>query len=375
MTTRWMVRCVALWLTSASLAYAQSESRHPDADNLRDPVGTRYLSRSDSATADAELSRLARQLRALRPQPVSGLEFGRIVDVSVRYGVIAVADQGSYEVTLLDTLTWSPSTFGQYGEGPLDFRTLVAVEVRSPNRLSLFDVALGEKLVAIEDRHGPRLLSVVPPRVSARSVCLRTRRPIALAPSGLAPGASTGSEMVEALLMELDSTGTPQRRFGETYRARSPLTRRIMSEAVMGCSATGDVVVGYVSLPYVRVYGEHGRLRHTIRMRDYVQAMSIERRDANGRASIGLDPATREFSQSRRVVEIASGVFAVQLATLRVDRRSIVTARLDTYLVSSASGDGVYVGDHLPYLASGDGLPSIGFVDDPEPGLRRLVPR
>lgn len=375
MTARWCVRLIALFATSTTLLQAQSEVRHPDADNLRDPAGTRYLSRADSTTSDADLLRLARQLRALRQQAVSAGEFGRIVDVSVRHGLIAVADQGSYEVAVLDTATWTPSVFGQYGSGPLDFRSLVAVEVRAPNRLSLFDMALGEKTVAIDDRDAPRLLSVVPPRVAARSVCLRTRRTIALAPSGLLPGASTGRETVEALLMELDSAGSPLRRFGESYRARSPLTRRIMSEAVMGCSALGDIVVGYVSLPYVRVYGDNGQLRHTIRIRDYAQAWSVERRDANGRQAIGLDPTTREFSQARRVVEVAQGVFAVQLATLRVDRRSIVTDRLDTYLVAARSGAGVYVGDHLPYLASSDGVPVVGFVDDPEPALVRLVPR
>ena len=175
--------------------------------------------------------------------------------------------------------------------------------------------------------------------------------------------------------MELDSTGEPLRGFGESYRAASALTRRIMSEAVMGCSASGDVMVGYVSLPYLRVYGENGQLRHTVRLLDFSQAWSIERRDANGRASIGIEPTSRELSQARRVVEVSAGIFAVQIATLRVERRRLVTARVDTYLVASRTGAGVYVGDHLPYLASADGLPRVGFVDDPEPALVRLLPR
>jgi hypothetical protein len=314
-------------------------------------------------------------LRALRQQPVNAAEFGRIVDVSVRHGLAAVVDQGFFEVSVFDTATWSGSTFGQQGSGPLDFRTLVGVDIGAPNRLTVYDMALGLKTLSIDDREAPRLLAVVPPRVSAMSACLRRDRLIVIAPSGLMPGAVADGANVEPLLMELDSAGNPARRFGDSYRAENPLTRRMMSQAVMGCAATGDLVVGYVSLPYLRVYGVDGQLRHTIRLRDYAQGWSIERRDANGRASIGLGPDTREVSQSRRVVHLEAGIFAVQVATLRFDRRSVVTARLDTYLVSSRTAEGVYVGDHLPYLASADGVPSVGFRDDPEPALLRLVPR
>lgn len=375
MPHRWIVRLACLCATAASLAQAQAEIRHPNADNLRDPPNTRVLSRAGSTTTSAELQGLARRLRMLKPEPVKGPEYGRIVDVVVRNGRVAVADQGFYAVTVLDTVAWEPSTFGQQGSGPLDFRTLVAVEFSAPHRLSVFDAALGQKTLAIEDPATPRLLAVVPPRVPVRSACLRPARPIVLAPSGLMPGASVAGAVVEPLLMELDSTGAPARRFGESYRSESPLTRRVMSEAVMGCTGGGDVVVGYVSLPYLRVYGADGALRHTIRLRDYTQGWTVERRDANGRASIGLAPETREFSQARRVVEVAAGIVAVQVATLRVERRSIVTARLDTYLVAARGGEGVYVGDHLPYLAAADGIPSVGFRDDPEPALLRLVPR
>lgn len=369
------VRALGLGVFANALVHAQSEVRHPDAENLRDRAGTRYLARADSVTAAPELMALVRRLRSLRSQPVGTAEYGRIVDVSVRHGVVAVVDQGFYEVTLIDTASWTPTVIGQQGSGPLDFRTLIAVDVQARDRLQVFDMVLGLKTLAFGGMTAPRAVSVVPPRVAVWAACLRQRTPVVIAPSAMMPGSPDAAGEVEPLLAVLDSVGSPSSRFGDSYRSPNPLTRRMMSAAVMGCSTRGDVAIGFVSLPFVRVFAADGQLRHNIRLRDYTQGWSVERRDANGRLSIGLAAGTREASQSRRIVEVAPDIFAVQVATLRVERGSIATARLDTYLVSAQSGEGVFVGDHLPYLAASDGVPSFGFRDEPEPVLVRLVPR
>lgn len=368
--------CAAGFILFAAELAAQNEIRHPDADNLRDPPGTRYLSRADTLSPSTTLMALARRMRDLTTAPFGEAEFGRIADVVVRDGKVAVADQGFHQVAVLDSTGANPIVIGQYGSGPLDFRSLVAVELRSSSELLTYDAVLGLKTIGIANQAAPRLHRIVPPRVSALSACLHTRLPILLAPSALMPGAAQVDGATEPLLMAVDSSGTPVRRFGESYKSVNPLVRRMMSEAVIGCSSREDVVLGYVSLPYVRVYGADGRLKHTLRLRDFVQAVSLERRDSQGRNSIGIDPNTREFSQVRRVVEVAAEILAVQVLTLRAAaRRGIVPVRTDTYLVSATSGEAVYVGDHLPLLAASDGFPTVGYVDDPEPALLRLVPR
>lgn len=352
---------------------AQSERKHPDERNLTDAPGTIRLARTDTVARDPQLRAAAQRLRGLTHSAVEGPEYARIADVAEGDGRAAVLDQGAFELVLLDSTLNEIGRVGQQGSGPLDFRTPVGVSVEGSSVVRVYDAVLGFKRVATDTGGRSRLLSVVQPKVLAMSACVAGREIVALAPSSLAnPSAAVGES--EALVAVFSATdGTIIRNFGESYRASNALTRRIMSEATVGCTASGFTGIGYISLPYLRVYSPNGELRWTYRLADYVQAFQLERSNERGQLSIGIDQSTRRFSQTRRVVALGSDLLVFQVGNLEVRRgRGLVELSLDTYLVSVRTGEAVFVGSHLPYLASSATQPTIGFLDEPEPHLVRL---
>lgn len=352
---------------------AQSERKHPDERNLTDAPGTVRLARTDTVARDPLLRAAAQRLRGLTTVAVEGPEYARIADVGEGAGHVAVLDQGALELVLLDSTLNEIGRVGQQGSGPLDFRSPVGVAIEDKNIVRVFDAVLGFKRVAFDTGGRSRLLSVVPPTTLAMSACLTAREIVAIAPSSLGnPAAAVGE--TESLVSVISATdGSTIRRFGESYRASNALTRRMMSEASVGCTASGFTGIGYISLPYLRVYSPNGELRWTYRLADFVQAFQIERNNERGQLSIGIDQSTRRFSQTRRVVALGNDLVAFQVGNFEVRRgRGLIELSLDTYLVSVRTGEAVYVGAHLPYLASSANQPTVGFRDEPEPHLVRL---
>jgi hypothetical protein len=316
-----------------------------------------------------------RRLRSLNESRITDIEFVRITDVAQGHEGTAVLDAGAWELVLLDSAQRELTRVGQYGSGPLDFRSALAVAFESSRVVRWYDGVLGLKRVEFASDGRARLLSTVAPTLSAFSACVGGTETVVLAPSSVEGSGASSAETENLIAVLRASDGRPRLRFGESYRASNVLTRHMMSEASVGCTATGHVGVGFVSLPLLRIYDVTGALRWSYRLVDFVQAYSIERLNDRGQATIGIDPSTRRFSQTRRVVGLGNDLLAFQVGEFEVSRREgLIERRLDTYLVSTRTGEAAYVGSHLPYLASGRDRPSIGFRDEPEPHLVRLSP-
>lgn len=374
-----LVLATLISVLAPGVAIAQSAVRHPDAANLAAPPGTVVIARSVGTPRAVSVAAAVADLRSLVVVDSVGAEegpesFGIIADVALRGQRIAILDRANFSMTLLDEALRPLLTVGRLGAGPLEFRSPVGLAFESDTVIRVLDGVLGLKRFSLnESDSSAQLLVAAALPVAVMSACLSSDELVALAPSSLRGGSSSQGD-VEPLLTVLTAPGEIVRSFGDSYRSPRALARRIMSEGVVGCSPRGTAVVGFSSLPFVRVYDARGRLTQTFQLSDFAFATTLEGPNERGQIAIGLDPNTRDWSSTERIAHLRDGLFAVQVAHRRVNARarSIDLLRLDTYVIDEVSGEGVFVGSELPFLAgAGDGW-AVGFSNEDVPKLYRL---
>lgn len=378
--TRFMLY-VGMSIALAGSLKAQQQERHPDRHNLSRFGSAVEVSRTDTSSRVLELARLARQMRgAVQERSIGSLDdtsevvFGTIVDVAVRRGRTVVFDRSMQRILLLDRDLRVRSEIGRGGSGPSEFRSPVAIGYESDSVLRAYDASLGLKRFRLPtpDSLGS-LLSATPPSVAVMSACLESSDPIVVAPSSLQRGREVIGN-VEPLVSILGADNRASRSFGESYVSSSPLVRRIMSEASLGCSPQGLVAVALEKLPFVRIYGREGELLRVWKIRDFTIGYSISEPNERGQPSIGLDPATRRMSTVARIVHAVGSVFIVQVAVseLSANRREFPQVALDTYLMDASSGAATFVSSQLPLVAALDGARLTAFRNDPFPSVMHL---
>lgn len=381
-SVRFRVALVAAVLAAlAPASHAQATVQHPTAPNLRARETDVSVSLRDTVARDPRL-RLWRDalVGARRADSVGSLDgevqeaFGTIVDLAVSGSIVAVLDQSQMRVVLLNRDLGVLGDVGRQGSGPSEFRAPINVTIVA-DTLRVYDAALGLKtfVLSVSPRFGARMISAVQPVVAVQTLCFRNGGMYAIAPSSLQPGRETARD-IEPLVSILRPDGSVGGTFGESYASPSPLVRRMMSEGVIGCDARGRALIGLVKLPFVTAYSEDGRSMRRLRVRDFELSRSLERPNARGQMSIGLDPETRSISTLSRIVHLEGDVFAVQVSRFELspNRRSFPEVEVQTYLLSLSSFEAVSVGNHLPRIGHVDSTYLYTFANEPFPRLVRL---
>jgi hypothetical protein len=358
---------------------AQQTIVHPTAPNLRTEGGAVRALRTQRTSKNVDLERFAARIRSARRIDSIGtvdgderLAFGRIQDVGVnRFGRLAVLDYSNMEVRLLGPDGTPSARFGRRGGGPTEFRNPVAVWWDADDRITVVDGVFGAKRFTLS-ANGPVVLSKrLEVITGATGACGDGSQVVLYAPilANAARGA-TASRVVH----RFDSTGNLLRSIGDAYKTDVPLVRSDMSEGIVACAPSGASVYALSKLPFIHLLDGRGGPRWSVRFDDYTVGRVTEEINSTGRRSIGLDPDRPDFSLIRRMTVLNEQFVLVQIAHSSIAslRRRQEWGALDTYVTHLASGETVFVGDHLPMLTGAFGGVLIGFENDPYPRIVRL---
>ncbi len=363
-------------------ARAQSVIVHPTEENLRSPANTRTVTRADTVTGIAALDNLARQLRSARVMDSIGAPdgdgptgFGMIRDVTVLPdGRVAVIDRANSTVRMFDYNGTYLLSFGRDGGGPTDLRTPISAWAGPKDQLAVYDVSLGLKFLQPDGNGGATLAKLLRVNAVPTGVCSVGNRIFALSPSLPAqPGAtaspSNNAAAAPVSVRVFDADAQPVGAFGEPYKSSSGFIRFTMSEGEIGCASDGTVVTALSKLPFVQGYTSDGDVRWTLRMTDFQIGRHLEQGNERGQQAIGLDPQNPTNSFTLRLREVSRGMLLVQvgLMTPKSLRDRTMWERIDSYLVETSSGRGVFVSSSLPLVAGGVRDRVFGFSNDPYP--------
>lgn len=371
-----VLRSVLMLVLASSSTQSQSAGVvHPDAASLVSPPGTILLSKRDTLARSAELGRLGSSLRrAARVDSLGSLDgpvdesFGMIMDLTVdSSGAVYVLDMANLQVLVFRQGSRIPVVIGRQGSGPLEFRGPVSLWTEANGEVAVVDAALGAKFFRVQRSGQAQLTRSIRMLGSPMSACGFGGSVFAIEPS-VQDGSTQRSEY-RLVRVYSQATGEVTRSFGETYEADTPLIRTIMSEGAIGCSGDGTIILALSKLPFVVGFSARGERLWTVRLRDFTVGRSIERLNARGQQSIGLDPTDPRNSFIRRITPISGGYAVVQVGfmTSASLRNGTIWERVDSYLLRTSSGEGVYIGDKLPLLGGVHGNRAFGFENDPFP--------
>lgn len=337
---------------------AAAQRVHPTPENLSHPT-TAVIRRADTLSGDAATDALARRLRALRPvhriggeDATGGADFGRIADVTVdRVGRIIVLDEQDKSVSRWTTEGRAAGRFGRSGGGPLEFHSPTGLLVQDDGTVVVLDRALGLRRFAWDS--AARYLDAWQAGRTYEDAC------------------ASGNEIV-ALRWHDDRTvaqvigprGERVRGFGLEYRSDVELTNRLLSGGRLGCLHRGKVATTNIILPYVWIWDREGRSVAVTGLGEFSPMGVTE--EENG-LTYRLPP--EGYEAVRRIVSVGADHFLVQLffQTLESSRERAEYQELRSYLISSVTGRGVYLGTALPVIASAPWPHLIGWRNDPVP--------
>lgn len=344
---------------------------HPTRENLpRRSELAASIPRTAIPRGEDALARFARRLaRARTIRSIGQLEgapalvFGMVEDVTTdETGRFFILDSRYNNVRVHNAAGAPLGSFSGPGRGPGELVSPEALERDRQGR------------IVVADRHNvikffaPRGESFAPAgTVAVRFVpedfCLLGDR---IYVQGIA---ATG--MIHAF----SAAGTPIRSFGQPYRSANWLVRNQLSDGPVACSEEAGVVVTmFKYLPIVYGYSEDGRLLWASRLEDFHAIRIVEERDERGVPEVSFDGG-KAYDLAVSLQDAPNGLVVVQ--TARYTPESVRDARepaeLDTYVLSAATGQGVYVGNGLPRISAVSRERVLAGVSDPFPQVRILA--
>lgn len=353
----------SLFVATLVAAPLAAQIHHPTPANLQArPTAT--ISRTDTLSGDPATDALARRLRALRPvrklggeDAVGGADWGRIADVAIdRKGRILVLDEQDKSISRWTFEGRAEGRFGRTGGGPLEFQSPAFLAIGGDDTLIVADRMTGIRRFAWTST--PVSLATWTPGKSYRDLCA--------GPLGVV-GRRPEDDGTVAQIFGPD--GERVRGIGARYISDNAFTARLLSEGRLGCLPNGSVVGTNIILPYVWIWDRAGQTLATVELVSFTP-MTVTDVDN------GLRYSTPEggYDAVRRIVPIGPDHFLVQLfyqdaASIR-ERAEYREVR--TYLLSSRTGRGLYLGTSLPVIA-GERYPRlVGWRNDPMPEVMIL---
>ncbi|MFL5383491.1 MAG: hypothetical protein ACJ8GN_13310 [Longimicrobiaceae bacterium] len=319
---------------------------------------------------EGTLARFARRLARARPvRSIGALEgtpamvFGMVEDVATdEAGRFFVLDSRYNNVRIHDASGTPVGSFSGPGRGPGE---LVSPEALERDRQGRIVVADRYNVIKFFAPRGESfaLAGAIAVRFVPEDFCLLGDR---IYVQGIA-----AAGMIHAFT----AAGTPIRSFGQPYRSANWLVRNQLSDGPIACSEEAGVVVTmFKYLPIVYGYSAEGRLLWASRLEDFRPIRIVEERDERGVPEVGFDGG-EPYDLAVSLQGAPQGLVVVQ--TARYTPESIRNGRepavFDTYLLSAATGQGVYVGNGLPRISAVSRERVLAGVTDPFPQVRILA--
>ncbi len=354
---------IALLIAPFSIVYAQL--LHPTRENIDIPA-SQVISRGIGFGATDRLARAATRISAARLEGKVGTEDGNGADVvgaisaaaeDARGRIIAL-DRAFQSVRIIDRDPAKSFVIGRRGSGPLEFRAPMSMWLSGDGTLSVADAVLGVKRIAIGSPKTARLVGTTRVSGDITGAC--------------ATGADVAAYRVsraDAPLVEVQSQdGKIRTSFGQPYKTTTPLARVIMSEGIIGCVRNGTYALAMSSLPFVHGYDGRGARTWVSRIQDFTVGIQEETVEG-GRHSIGLRSETKAFSTVFSLIPFEESFMILQVAhhTMKslLDRREF--EKLDTYLLDTGNGRGVFVSGSLPRITSSRRTGFLAITNEPFP--------
>lgn len=324
--------------------------RHPVVDISRDWIAV------PAPTPSQELLDLRDALREARVDWEIGTlngppetTFGNPVDVAVQEGRVLVVDAMVNEIFIYSNEGEFIETFGREGRGPNEFRYLIHMSVTASGEL-LLGMTSGLKFFSRNDSSyeltTTRMVGESMP--SPQDVCELDGR-VYLRSSNLVD--------TEHTIFALTTTGDRESSFGSGYSKGSWLIRSELSAGFIACgSSPSRVISAFQYLPLVQGFSVDGQLQWTAHITNFSPLTWVSRMLDVG-LTFGLD-SREPGDMVLGLTALPRGAVIVQVVRLsgsrpeRPGRQAI--ERLDTYLLSSETGEGVYIGEDLPRLLHAD---------------------
>jgi hypothetical protein len=271
-----------------------------------------------------------------------------IADVAVdSRGRVFIVDL-AFEKVRVFSPTGSPLfEIGRSGDGPLEFRSPMAIMLRDPDSVIVVDAAHGIKIFRSDASGRTSLLTHRGVNASTRDACAVGSEIAVLVSSA---NREDPSSDFDHMIRVVPPSGTT-RSFGAGYRSSSQLVRYVLGEGAIGC-IHNVIVAGLSALPFVRAFRPDGHEQWVAQLDDFQIPRYLERINSRGQPAFGLDPEVPPSNAIRKVS--ALGARHVLVQTVLVTRQALqdrsMYSDVDTYLFDAANGQGVYVGKALPLV-------------------------
>lgn len=343
---------------------------HPTADNLPAPAElAAAITMEPSPGRGTPLARFGRRLAGARElSSLGALEgdasqvFGTIEDVATdESGRLYVLDSRYNNVRIHDASGAPLGSFGGPGGGPDEFRSPEALRRDADGRLLVAD--RHNRIKVFTPRGGSyQLTGSIGLRLVPEDFCLLGGE---IFVQGIA---------AEGIIHVYSPSGTRLRSLGRPYRTANWLVRNQLSDGPIACSdEAATVVTMFKYLPLVYGFSPTGELRWVSRLDDFRPLRMVEEVDERGRPGIAFDGG-RPHDLAESLQAVPGGFVLVQ--TARLTPRSIEDrkeyAELRTYVISAATGEGVYVGNRLPRISAVTDTRVLAGENDPFPRVRIL---
>lgn len=284
--------------------------------------------------------------------------FGEIRDARIdQDGRIAVLDYQARSVRLFGPGGDYLNGFGEYGEGPMEWKTAYGLELLGPNRLAVF---VGGRRAKVFVHHAGewQLDDIVDLPVSMNDNC-------ALDDRLFLHGFLARPADDHTLFYEVSELGNPDIvRYGRGYQDDFFMVRAGLSEGGIACVPAFDqVVFAFQMLPSVRSYsGGTGELLWTAYVENYIQ-QEIHVDPVNGAMKF-FHGLPNDYLAT--VLAMASGHVVLQYQ--RYGEMSDLKA-VRTYLLDPATGHGSLISEDLPEIQSFYEGGYVASFEDPHPRL------
>lgn len=356
--------------TSFTAAAFAPGTVHPTAENLPDRSElAASISLRGTIRGDDALQRFARRLARARPVGAFGAVegapsevFGYVEDVAAgEDGTLFVLDSRYNNVRVHDESGGLLASFGGPGGGPAEFRSPEALKRDARGRVLVADRNNHIKIFEPKGRSWS-LAGTIALRLSPEDFCLLGGE---LLVQGIAH---------EGFIHAYSPQGARLRSFGQAYVTPNWLVRNQLSDGPIACSEeTGTVVTMLKYLPVIYGYSAAGKLLWTSRLEDFQPIRIVEELDAGGRPAVRFQPdGAHDLAESLQPAP--GGMVIVQTARLTPEsiRERKEYHELRTYVLSARTGEGVYVGSHLPRISAVTATRVLAASNDPFPQVRVL---
>lgn len=347
-----------------------NEIRSTDAGGER----SRLLSIDDTATASLppELASLVERIREARVAWSVGTldgppetRWGLLVDAEVdRRGRVFALDRQNVEVRAFGPDGAFLGSFLSRGDGPLEMREPWGIETLEGDSALIFS---GSEAVVVS--------------TATLDAPEETRRFTFHAPS-VTDLCSEGSTLYARLftmhpegpLQRMGRTGEALSAWGHVPESEDPGLRAALSRGLVACASSPPrIVTASFNRPTLRAYAATGDLAWSVEFADF-GPMGIAEAQDDGRPGYRLTEGPHD--RILTLVEVAGAAVVVQIA--RVGGRVEGTGRspierTDTFLVSTRTGEGVFLGSHLHHVLAATETRLIAVQQEERTGLLRLV--